>query len=72
MNELNFVSLKSIKEGNLDAALEKFGYVRSKVMAERWGLTQNQLNKKFAAGYTCDEFKINGIRYMSTSAVKPE
>ena len=68
----NFISLNTIKNGNLDEALEKLGYVRAKVMAEKWDMTMAQLNKKFASGYVCDEFKINNVRYMSINARKPE
>lgn len=68
----NLISLNTIKNGNLDAALEKFGYVRAKIMAEKWGLTTDQLNKKISAGYVCDEFKVNNVRYISVDAKKPD
>lgn len=68
---LNLISLETIKKGKLDEALEKLGYVRTKVMAERWGLTNDRINKYFSAGYTCDCFKINNIRYISVNAQNP-
>lgn len=68
---LNLISLETIKKGKLDDALEKLGYVRTKVMAERWGLTNDRVNKYFSAGYTCDNFKINNIRYISVHAPNP-
>ena len=66
------ISLETIRKGNLDAALEKFGYVRTTQMALRWGLTPDRVNKYFSAGYTCDCFKINGVRYISVDAQNPK
>ena len=66
------ISLGAIKKGTLDAALEKFGYIRTARMALRWGLTPDRVNKYFSAGYTCDCFKINGVRYISINAQNPK
>ena len=68
---LNFISLETIKRGELDTALEKLGYLRSKKIAEKWGITSDKLNKYFAAGFTCDCFKINGVRYISVKTKNP-
>ena len=68
---MNFISLEAIRRGAFDKALEQCGYVRSAKMAERWGITPSKLNKYFSAGYTCDCFKINGVRYISIEAPNP-
>lgn len=69
---MNYISLKALKEGKFDDALKSLGYLRTSEMAEKWGMTVNQLNSKFSKGYTCDCFKVNGIRYISVDAVRPE
>jgi hypothetical protein len=68
---IKYISLDSIRNGKLDEVLEKLGYVRTKVIAEKWGMSVSVLNKKFASGYTCDRFKINGVWYISVNAEKP-
>ena len=69
---INLISLEAIKNGKLDESLEKLGYVRTKVMADRWDISADKINKYFSAGYTCDSFKLNGVRYISVNALNPK
>lgn len=68
---MNFVSMKSIRE-NFDAAMEKQGYVRSKIMLDKWGITANQFQKLLKKGFECDTFVVNGVRYISVNEEGPE
>ena len=64
------ISMKKIRT-DFDGAMNKQGYVRAKVMCERWEITTNQLSKAFQKGYTCDNFIVNGVRYISIYADPP-
>ena len=68
---MDFVSLDSIKK-DFDLAMMHAGYVRTKIMADHWGMSADQLNKCFKKGYTCDSFMVHNVRYMSVASEKPE
>lgn len=65
-----FVRMSRIKK-DFDAAMEREGYVRAKVLCEKWGITTAQFNKAFQKGYTCDNFIVNNVRYVSVYADPP-
>lgn len=67
----NLVSMKSIRE-DFDAAMERQGYVRSKIMLDKWGITANQFQKLIKKGFECDSFVVNGVRYISVNAQGPQ
>jgi hypothetical protein len=52
--------------------MERQGYVRAKVMCEKWGITTDKLAKLMKKGFTCDSFIVNGVRYISRDAKGPE
>lgn len=64
------VCMNRIKK-DFDGAMEREGYVRAKVMCEKWGITTSQFNKAFQKGYTCDSFIVNNVRYVSIYADAP-
>lgn len=64
------ISMKMIRT-DFDGAMAREGYVRTKVMAQRWGMTVKQVNKAFSNGYSCDNFIVNGVRYIHVDAEKP-
>lgn len=64
------VCMNRIKR-DFDGAMEREGYVRAKVMCEKWGITTSQFNKAFQKGYTCDSFIVNNVRYVSIYADAP-
>lgn len=64
------VCMNRIKK-DFDGAMEREGYVRAKVMCEKWGITTSQFNKAFQKGYTCDSFIVNNVRYVSIYADPP-
>ena len=64
------VCMNRIKR-DFDGAMEHEGYVRAKVMCEKWGITTSQFNKAFQKGYTCDSFIVNNVRYVSVYADAP-
>lgn len=68
---MDFVSMDSIKK-DFDLAMMHAGYVRTKIMADHWGITNEKLHACFRKGYTCDCFVVNGVKYMSVAAEKPE
>ena len=68
---LNFVSMNAIRQ-DFDAAIEKQGYVRAKVMCDKWGITTDKLSKAIKNGYVCDCFMVHNVRYISVNAEKPE
>lgn len=68
---MDFISMNSIRT-NFDAAMMRAGYVRTKIMCDHWGITQDQLNYCFRKGYVCDCFMVNGVKYMSVASNKPE
>lgn len=68
----NLVSMKSIKK-DFDAAMEREGYVRAKVLCDAWGISPEKLNRMIRNGeYKCDCFIVNNVRYISVNAVCPE
>lgn len=66
-----FVSMKSIRE-DFDAAMERQGYVRAKIMTDKWGITASQFQKLLKKGFECDTFVVNGVRYISVNAEGPQ
>lgn len=67
----NLISMNSIKT-DFDGAMERQGYVRAKVMCEKWGITTDKLAKLMKKGFECDSFIVNGVRYISRAAKGPE
>lgn len=67
----NLISMNAIKN-DFDGAMERQGYVRAKVMCEKWGITTEKLAKLMKKGFTCDNFIVNGVRYISRAAKGPE
>jgi len=67
---LSLVSMASIRK-DFDAAMEKQGYVRAKVMCEKWCITSDQLSRLIKKGFECDTFIVNGVRYISKDTPEP-
>lgn len=68
---LSFVSMASIRK-DFDEAMKKQGYVRVKVKLEEWGISADKFQKLLKAGYECDWFIVNGVRYIHIDTPKPE
>ena len=69
---MQFISLEAIKT-DIDAALEKLGYVRAKVMCEKWDILPRQYANFICSNrdYNEDTFIVNGVRYVSKYAKSP-
>ena len=67
----NLISMNAIRN-DFDGAMERQGYVRAKVMCDKWGITPNQLSKLIKKGFVCDSFIVNGVRYISKDAERPQ
>lgn len=68
---MQFISLEAIKT-DIDAALEKVGYVRTKVMCDKWGIDPNYFRAILRTiDYKEDMFTVNGVRYISKYAKSP-
>lgn len=69
---MQFISLEAIKT-DIDAALEKVGYVRTKVMCEKWDILPKQFSNFISANpdYNEDTFIVNRVRYISKYAKSP-
>lgn len=65
-----FVSMKDIR-ADFDSAMEKQGYVRAKVLCDKWGITTDKLSHFIKKGYECDSFVVNGVRYIQKDSVAP-
>lgn len=66
----NLVSMNAIK-ADFDAAMEKQGYVRAKVLCDQWGITTDKLNRLIKKGFECDSFVVNGVRYVQKDSIAP-
>lgn len=66
----NFVSMNAIK-ANFDAAMKKQGYVRAKVLCDKWGITTDKLSHLIKKGFECDSFVVNGVRYVQKDTISP-
>lgn len=68
---MQFISLEAIKT-DIDAALEKVGYVRTKVMCDKWEIDPNYFRTLLRTiDYKEDMFTVNGVRYISKYAKSP-
>jgi len=66
----NLVSMNAIK-ADFDSAMEKQGYVRAKVLCDKWGITTDKFNRLIKKGFECDSFVVNGVRYVQKDSVAP-
>lgn len=69
---MTFVPLDAIKN-DFDATMVNAGYVRAKVLCDKWGITTDKLTKLIKnEEYQCDQFIVNGVRYLHKDSVCPE
>lgn len=66
-----FISMKDIRY-DFDYAMRKAGYVRAGEKCQEWGITTKRLTYLIQKGYECDNFIVNGVRYVHVDSRKPD